>query len=43
MKTAIIGAGIGGLAAALSLHAMGETDIRRYSIHCAPPPPATPR
>src|SRR6478609_6594068 len=30
MRIAIIGAGIGGLAAALSLHAVGETDIRIY-------------
>ncbi|WP_344094864.1 flavin-dependent oxidoreductase [Microbacterium deminutum] len=30
MRIAIIGAGIGGLAAALSLHAIGETDIRVY-------------
>lgn len=30
MKIAIIGAGIGGLAAALSLHAIGERDIRVY-------------
>jgi 2-polyprenyl-6-methoxyphenol hydroxylase-like FAD-dependent oxidoreductase len=30
VKIAIIGAGIGGLATALSLHAIGETDIRIY-------------
>lgn len=30
MRIVIVGAGIGGLAAALSLHAAGETDIRVY-------------
>ncbi|GAA1973055.1 flavin-dependent oxidoreductase [Microbacterium pumilum] len=30
MRIVIVGAGIGGLAAALSLHAVGETDIRVY-------------